>query len=196
MLRALVRAPMRRSVDAAGARSGGVQLGQRLAGLAGPERQKVVLDVVRANIAAVLGHAGADAVDPNRLFTDLGFDSLTAVDLRNRLNALSGLRLPATLVFDYPTPTALAEKLTGEIAADEAPSAQPIFQGLDSVESLLNTIPLDPAARARFTARMQDLLAKASDLAAVPAAESDRPDLDSASDDEIFDFRTEAGATR
>ncbi|MEU4382802.1 type I polyketide synthase [Micromonospora echinofusca] len=188
MLRALVRVPLRRSVDATGARSGGVQLSQRLAGLAGPERLKVVLDVVRANIAAVLGHAGADAVDPNRLFTDLGFDSLTAVDLRNRLNGLSGLRLPATLVFDYPTPTALAEKLTSEIAADAAPSTQPLFQGIDTVESLLNSIPLDPAARARFTARMQDLLAKASDLAAGPAAEPDRPDLDSASDDEIFDF--------
>ncbi|RLK24975.1 acyl transferase domain-containing protein [Micromonospora sp. M71_S20] len=188
MLRALVRVPLRRSADATGARSGGVQLSQRLAGLAGPERHKVVLDVVRANIAAVLGHAGADAVDPNRLFTDLGFDSLTAVDLRNRLNGLSGLRLPATLVFDYPTPTALAEKLTSEIAADAAPSTQPLFQGIDTVESLLNAIPLDPAARARFTARMQDLLAKASDLAAGPAAEPDRPDLDSASDDEIFDF--------
>ncbi|SCL72044.1 Acyl transferase domain-containing protein [Micromonospora citrea] len=188
MLRALVRVPLRRSVDATGARSNGVQLSQRLAGLAGPERLKVVLDVVRANIAAVLGHAGADAVDPNRLFTDLGFDSLTAVDLRNRLNGLSGLRLPATLVFDYPTPTALAEKLTSEIAADAAPSTQPLFQGIDTVESLLNSIPLDPAARARFTARMQDLLAKASDLAAGPAAEPDRPDLDSASDDEIFDF--------
>ncbi|MCX4390253.1 type I polyketide synthase [Micromonospora peucetia] len=188
MLRALVRAPQRRSADATGARGGGVQLGQRLAGLAGPERLKVVLDVVRANIAAVLGHAGADAVDPNRLFTDLGFDSLTAVDLRNRLNGLSGLRLPATLVFDYPTPTALAEKLTSEIAADAAPSTQPLFQGIDTVESLLTAIPLDPAARARFTARMQDLLAKASDLAAGPAVEPDRPDLDSASDDEIFDF--------
>ncbi|MEU9508927.1 type I polyketide synthase [Micromonospora sp. NPDC048170] len=187
MLRALVRAP-RRSVDAAGARAGGVQLSQRLAGLAGPERLKVVLDVVRANIAAVLGHAGGEAVDPNRLFTDLGFDSLTAVDLRNRLNGLSGLRLPATLVFDYPTPTALAEKLTSEIAADAAPSTQPIFQGIDTVESLLTAIPLDPAARARFTARVQELLAKASDLAAGPAAEPDRPDLDSASDDEIFDF--------
>ncbi|WTY48632.1 SDR family NAD(P)-dependent oxidoreductase [Micromonospora sp. NBC_01412] len=187
MLRALVRVPLRRSVDATGARAGGVSLGQRLAGLAGPERLKVVLDVVRANIAAVLGHAGADSVDPGRLFTDLGFDSLTAVDLRNRLNALSGLRLPATLVFDYPTPTALAEKLTSEIAADEAPSTQPLFQGIDTVESLLNSIPLDPVARDRFTARMQDLLAKASDLAAGPAAE-DRPDLDSASDDEIFDF--------
>ncbi|MFD6608894.1 type I polyketide synthase [Micromonospora chalcea] len=188
MLRALVRVPLRRSMDATGARSGGVQLGRRLAGLAAPERLKVVLDVVRANIAAVLGHAGSDAVDPNRLFTDLGFDSLTAVDLRNRLNSLSGLRLPATLVFDYPTPTALAEKLTSEIAADAAPSTQPLFQGIDTVESLLTAIPLDPAARARFTARMQDLLAKASDLAAGPAVEPDRPDLDSASDDEIFDF--------
>ncbi|WP_432957891.1 type I polyketide synthase [Micromonospora haikouensis] len=187
LLRALVRAPMRRSVDA-GARTGGVPLTQRLAGLAGPERLKVVLDVVRANIAAVLGHASADAVDPGRLFTDLGFDSLTAVDLRNRLNALSGLRLPATLVFDYPTPAALAERLAGDIAADAAPSTQPIFSGIDTVESLLTTIPLDPAARDRFTARVRDLLAKATDLAAGPAAEQDRPDLDAASDDEIFDF--------
>ncbi|MEU5950572.1 SDR family NAD(P)-dependent oxidoreductase, partial [Micromonospora sp. NPDC047465] len=188
MLRALVRVPLRRSVDAAGGRTGGVPLSQRLAGLAGPERLKVVLDVVRANIAAVLGHASADAIDPGRLFTDLGFDSLTAVDLRNRLNGLSGLRLPATLVFDYPTPTALAEKLTSEIAADAAPSTQPIFQSIDAVESLLTTIPLDVAARDRFTARMRDLLAKASDLAAGPAVEEDRPDLESASDDEIFDF--------
>ncbi|MFG3422678.1 SDR family NAD(P)-dependent oxidoreductase [Micromonospora sp. NPDC048063] len=188
MLRALVRVPLRRSVDAAGARAGGMQLSQRLAGLAGPERLKVVLDVVRANIAAVLGHASADAVDPGRLFTELGFDSLTAVDLRNRLNSLSGLRLPATLVFDYPTPAALAERLTSEIAADAAPSTQPIFQGIDTVESLLTAIPLDATARARFTARMQDLLAKASDLGAGPATEQDKPDLESASDDEIFDF--------
>ncbi|WP_146167926.1 beta-ketoacyl reductase, partial [Micromonospora sp. MH33] len=187
ILRGLVRVPLRRSADAAGAGTGGVSLGQRLAGLADPERRKVVLDVVRANIAAVLGHAGADAVDPGRLFTDLGFDSLTAVDLRNRLNTLSGLRLPATLVFDYPTPQALAEKLAGEIAADAAPSTQPLFQGIDTVETLLTTLPLDPVTRDRFTARMRDLLAKATDLAG-PAAEPDRPDLDAASDDEIFDF--------
>ncbi|MET8912714.1 type I polyketide synthase [Micromonospora sp. NPDC004551] len=187
ILRGLVRVPLRRSADAAGAGTGGVPLGQRLAGLADPERRKVVLDVVRANIAAVLGHAGADAVDPGRLFTDLGFDSLTAVDLRNRLNTLSGLRLPATLVFDYPTPQALAEKLAGEIAADAAPSTQPLFQGIDTVETLLTTLPLDAVTRDRFTARMRDLLAKATDLAG-PAAEPERPDLDAASDDEIFDF--------
>ncbi|SCL26418.1 Acyl transferase domain-containing protein [Micromonospora pallida] len=188
MLRALVRVPLRRSADGTGAGPGGVSLGQRLAGLAEPERRKVVLDVVRANIAAVLGHAGADAIDPGRLFTELGFDSLTAVDLRNRLNGLSGLRLPATLVFDYPTPTALAEKLASEITAGEAPSTQPLFQGIDTVESLLTTIPLDPATRERFTTRMRDLLAKATGLADGPAAEEDRPDLESASDDEIFDF--------
>ncbi|MEV0330994.1 SDR family NAD(P)-dependent oxidoreductase, partial [Micromonospora echinospora] len=188
MLRALVRVPLRRSADGTGAGPGGVSLGQRLAGLAETERHRVVLDVVRANIAAVLGHAGADAIDPGRLFTELGFDSLTAVDLRNRLNGLSGLRLPATLVFDYPTPTALAEKLASEITAGEAPSTQPLFQGIDTVESLLTTIPLDPATRERFTTRMRDLLAKATGLADGPAAEEDRPDLESASDDEIFDF--------
>ncbi|WP_212818399.1 type I polyketide synthase [Polymorphospora rubra] len=188
MLRSLVRVPLRRSVDAGGAGTGGVQLTQRLAGLAGPDRMRVVLDVVRSNIAAVLGHATADAIDPGRLFTELGFDSLTAVDLRNRLNALSGLRLPATLVFDYPTPTALAEKLAAEVAADAAPSTQPIFQGIDAVENLLAAIPLDAQARDRFTARVRDLLAKASDLAAGPGEAPDRPDLESASDDEIFDF--------
>ncbi|WP_405089292.1 SDR family NAD(P)-dependent oxidoreductase [Micromonospora sp. NBC_01392] len=187
LLRGLVRVPLRRSVDAGGAGTGGVPLAQRLAGLADPERRKVLLDVVRANVAAVLGHAGPEAVDPGRLFTDLGFDSLTAVDLRNRLNTLSGLRLPATLVFDYPTPHALAEKLAGEIAADAAPSTQPLFQGIDAVESLLTTLALDPATRDRFATRMRDLLAKATDLAG-PAEEPERPDLDAASDDEIFDF--------
>ncbi len=187
LLRGLVRVPLRRSVDAGGAGTGGVPLSRRLAGLAEPERRKVLLDVVRANVAAVLGHTGPEAVDPGRLFTDLGFDSLTAVDLRNRLNTLSGLRLPATLVFDYPTPHALAEKLAGEIAADAAPSTQPLFQGIDAVETLLTTLPLDPATRDRFTTRMRDLLAKATDLAG-PADEPERPDLDAASDDEIFDF--------
>ncbi|MFI6173846.1 SDR family NAD(P)-dependent oxidoreductase, partial [Nocardia sp. NPDC051052] len=98
-------------------------LSARLARLSDGERELALLDLARREVAAVLGHASPDELDTERAFTELGFDSLTAVDLRNRLERATGLRLPASLVFDHPTPPALIRFLSDELAQTAAPTA-------------------------------------------------------------------------
>jgi pimaricinolide synthase PimS1 len=117
ILSGLVRARPQRTREAAGS------LQRRLAGVPEPDRPKIVLDMVRDQIAAVLGLESREAVDPDLEFTEMGFDSLAAVELRNSLMRSTRLQLPATLVFDYPTPAAVAAHMLGQ--TDSKGAARP-----------------------------------------------------------------------
>ncbi|MGW8882854.1 type I polyketide synthase, partial [Streptomyces mirabilis] len=114
LLQGLVKAPARKARGAAKAVEAS-SFAQQLAALPAEQAERTLLDLVRTHVAAVLGHASADTIQTGKAFRELGFDSLTAVEIRNRLNTATGLRLPTTLVFDYPTPGVLADHLYSEL---------------------------------------------------------------------------------
>src|SRR3954449_8901390 len=153
-LRGLVRAPARRAQEAPGS------LTRRIASLPEAEREAAVLDAVRGQVAAVLGHSSGEAIDARRPFKDLGFDSLGAVELRNRLTQATGVRLPSTLVFDYPTPAAVAQLLASEVTGDGAAERPSIERELDRVEAMLASISADDGERERLEARLRSFSAR------------------------------------
>jgi short-subunit dehydrogenase/acyl carrier protein len=163
-------------------------LRKRLSGLPDIEHTRVLLDAVRSAVAAVLGHASPADVAEDRSFSDAGFDSLTAVELRDRLDRDTGLSLPATLVFDHPTPEALAEHLRVEL--DVGGTSVSLLAGLDRLEESMTASVTDESTRELAEKRLRILLRKVRERA-VPDRTVDADEevaLSAASDEDMFDL--------
>ncbi len=188
LLRGLVRAPARRADN-------GRSLERRLAGVPEADREQVVVDLVRTQVASVLGHASAAAIDPERTFKELGFDSLAAVEVRNRLSQVAGIRLPATLVFDHPTPVEAARLILGEVGG--GPAAQrpsPLDEELQRLEAVLITLSEQEQQLAGAEPRLRSLSNRLKTLLGATGGSHDttedtlEDDLDFVSDSEMFDL--------
>jgi pimaricinolide synthase PimS1 len=186
LLRGLAAPGGRRTAAAAGRaqQAGGGDLAARLAALAPAEQRTLLSDLVRGQVATILGYGGAE-VESGRPFQEFGFDSLTALDFRNALNAATGLQLPATLIFDYPTSDALTDHLLERLGGAKNPQADSLllFTELDRIERSLTAATLEDVTRTRLGARLRDLLTA---LEAGSAEQALTARLDSATDDEMF----------
>ncbi|MDX3642559.1 acyltransferase domain-containing protein [Streptomyces sp. MB09-02B] len=184
VFRALVQAPLLRRAAVAG--TGEPALAERLTALSDTERHRLLLDLVTTHTSTVLGHGSPDSLGSGRTFRELGFDSLTAVELRNSLAAATGLRLPATLVFDHPTPQALAERLHAELAPPEASPAQEALALLDGLFRHLGDVPHDDPDRRHLDERLHQVLRTWQQPVDSSTTADPAPDLDAASDDDLF----------
>ncbi|MGV9757872.1 SDR family NAD(P)-dependent oxidoreductase [Streptomyces tricolor] len=186
VLRSLVPAPARTAPEPA------EPLADTLAALPAAERERRALDVVLRHTAEVLGHATADGVDQERGFQQLGFDSLMSVELRNRLGAAAGLRLPATVIFDHPTPAALAAHLVAELAPGRPTVASLRTSTLAELETAAAEFAADPELREGLRSRLRALLRTldepAPDEPLADTGEESLADLLDLADRELGDF--------
>jgi NAD(P)-dependent dehydrogenase (short-subunit alcohol dehydrogenase family)/acyl carrier protein len=157
MLRGLTRIGVQRPALAKA--PSGTVLGGRLDHLSTVDRDTVLLDLVRLEIAKVLALPGSETIGAEREFKELGFDSLTAVDLRNRLKDATGLRLGATIVFDYPTPAALATHLRTLLFPAET-DVPPVLAEFERWEASIGSRIGDERTRVALTRRLRILLAR------------------------------------
>jgi polyketide synthase 12 len=171
----LINAPARRQVDdsLAAAKSKSILL-QRLEGLPEDEQQAVLLDLVRSHIATVLGSTTPEAIDPDKAFQELGFDSLTAVEMRNRLKAATGLPLSPTLIFDYPNSAALAGYFRQELLGSSTEQPERAAPGEAELQQVVASIPIK---RLRQAGVLDLLLSLAHETNGAAAGESGEKDF-------------------
>ncbi|MFZ1925736.1 MAG: SDR family NAD(P)-dependent oxidoreductase [Solirubrobacteraceae bacterium] len=172
--------------DASGFSHG--SLAELVAHTAQDRRGPVVLELVRSETARVLGHRTPDAVEAQRPFKEMGFDSLAGVELRNRLAAQTGMRLPATMVFDYPTPEAVAGYLLDEVSAQTSQPAGGASIDLDKLQLTLSGMSAEEAQRNGTVAALQSILSTWASTDDASDTEEPEDDLSSATDEEIFDL--------
>ena len=157
------------------------------------ERREMVLKLVCTEVARVMGHSTHESVDPKQAFKELGFDSLMAVEVHNRLVAVTGVQLPATLVFDYPTPVGVAEYLLGELVEDGSSEGASVERELASLERALLDLD-DEAKRKQALGRLRLLMATLDSRDGGPARQSEQNGvaiierMQTASDEELFSF--------
>jgi acyl transferase domain-containing protein/acyl-CoA synthetase (AMP-forming)/AMP-acid ligase II/acyl carrier protein len=161
-----------------------VPLAQQLSGRTEEEQRALLLDLVRTNVATVLAHGTPDTIAAEQQFKQLGFDSLTAVELRNRLTTATGLKLPATLTFDYPTPQALVAYLLSEVGGSQA--KQRLRTVVDTIAKLETALEqLDAAEDTDIAASLQRLLTRWRDKTSAP---EEKENLDEITADDLFDL--------
>ncbi|MEU3349768.1 beta-ketoacyl synthase N-terminal-like domain-containing protein [Streptomyces sp. NPDC006700] len=158
-----------------------------LAALGPAERERRLVSLVRAQAAAVLGHPGPDAVGPRAVFKELGFDSLAGVELGDRLTALTGLRLPATLVFNFPTPELAARRIGELLVASASPPQGSCDDELTRFEAVVRTLPDDDPERRAVADRLDALVASLRRNSAPREYFSDE-DIDSVPVDRLLDI--------
>ncbi|MDH2430798.1 SDR family NAD(P)-dependent oxidoreductase [Sphaerisporangium sp. TRM90804] len=184
-----VPAVLRDLVPASARRTAGAAAGaDRLAGMSREEAEQYLRDLVRAEASRVLGHAAPDQVALTTSFKDSGFDSLAAVQFRNRLVERTGLSLPTTLVFDYATPAALVEHLTDRLAVAGGGTHRTVLAELDKLEAALMSAPAANGEHAAIAARLAAILSRWNQAAGPGDGDDVAGAIEAATEDEVFAF--------